>query len=642
MYLEDCISVIKEYFPDKWENEFLFSSPEEIEESQSNLLSKITIVTNKVFEKLHLSVLGGEYLIEENFEDYINSFNSVLEGSTVDPGSVVDESYNQFVNTFLRGFIFPLRVAIKNYDGHFRRIKRRYETPERLSLFEAVSVKEFFIPNNIPISSVNDSLSDFININLHLSLVDHNIAVKSNQLKDMILIYHTLDDRVKASNDKVLYLLKDKCGFLIKKILIKYDKDPRNYYYALDFDDKPFSISQFEVGYFSEYNNLVQVGYAERDKNEDEYSELKSSIYRIDKDVRNENVILFEDYFKYIKYYKENDHQSCNKIERLISNFKKQEDSLNGLNSLLNKWAYQVSLNYLINNQISFEINNKSITLENFMSKISNIDILQEETGIKNYFPYLKIFQYIMTLFDTKLDKLQTNSDLQEIQNEAAFINRNIEELEKIEKQLYLSFEWCSDRNFIPFQVPQNECIKKIELGEGESLNLFLASTFILPINFEKVKLERDNASRNLMNLKSRLYSYNTLKSEKEQVIRIKAEVEKTDRRQIEILSIFAAIVLFVSSNIQVFAKAESFTDALRFMLLFAYVLVLFIVSIWLISRDNGFKFSIKNISAIHWFFMLLLTLATIIALVLIYPDFKSELKAKRQEKSLSIEIERH
>src|SRR5690606_28075665 len=86
------------------------------------------------------------------------------------------------------------------------------------------------------------------------------------------------------------------------------------------------------------------------------------------------------------------------------------------------------------------------------------------------------------------------------------------------------------------------------------------------------------------------------------QMRQIRKEVEKIDRRAIEIIGGFSAIVLFDSGRIQIFSiDGIIITDGLNWMLLFSYSLILFIFLIWLITRDG---LAIKGLSVIHWAFL--------------------------------------
>ena len=96
--------------------------------------------------------------------------------------------------------------------------------------------------------------------------------------------------------------------------------------------------------------------------------------------------------------------------------------------------------------------------------------------------------------------------------------------------------------------------------------------------------------------------------------IDIKNRMEKADRRSIEILGIFAAIVLFSAGGIQIF-RFENITivDAFKFMLCFSYSLVLFIFLIWLITREN-----IRSVTWIHRIFFIALSIISYLALAFI------------------------
>ena len=171
----------------------------------------------------------------------------------------------------------------------------------------------------------------------------------------------------------------------------------------------------------------------------------------------------------------------------------------------------------------------------------------------------------------------------------------------------YENYEWCKDKNFLSFQLPANEC--KIKYAE---YNIFLSSSFVLPINYEKILRELTELSRKLEKYKTLFEVHENLKSEKTIIKELRENIEKNDRRSIEILGIFAAIVLFTSSSVQIFSiKGVDFKQALKFMLCYSYSLTLFIFLIWLITREN-----IKSVTTIHKIFFFALAITAVISLL--------------------------
>ena len=618
MYLEECNKSLSEYFPDNWEQQFASSTESDVEQT-NNILADLTAHLSKsakiFFKSLNLSVLSGEYISISDFEDYIKKIEKTLTLiSEIDEGLVPIQYRGNFQDLLYIGFTKPLVQAINNYLGHYKKIKRKYNNPDRQSLFEAISKKNLHIPENHP-NWTYTLLGEFINFTLRLSYIDHVLVVRAKQLEDLILIYHNLEERKKKNPDDIIViLLFDKCSFLLKKLLIRFDRDPGNYYYALDFEDKIIDQERFSPGNFEVFNQATKIQYVDS-KLERTYHQFKENSKNFIKDWKNSKKLSFEGYHSIVKYHKEFNNTSIEKLTEIIAKFKTSHSSDNSFD----EWASNVSYIYLNNNLLSFRLKQNNLSIRKIEEVFNETLILQSDLEIKNYFPFLKICKALLNIAEKELNKLPDSH---------INIDKIIKLIGKVEKEMLLCFEWCSDHHFIPFQLPFHECTKTVTIKDN-SYSLFLASSFILPINFEKVNRELEEVQRNIKDYKSKYDIHVSIREEKEEIKNIKEAIQKTDKRHIEILSIFAAIVLFVSSNIQVFSKAETFIDALRFMLVFAYILILFVVVIWFITREQGFK--IRKMPFVHWFFIGLLSLSTIGALYMIYPDLKINKERKQK-----------
>lgn len=87
--------------------------------------------------------------------------------------------------------------------------------------------------------------------------------------------------------------------------------------------------------------------------------------------------------------------------------------------------------------------------------------------------------------------------------------------------------------------------------------------------------------------------------------------IENSEKKNIEILSIFSAIVLFSFGEIQMFQRLEG-NEIFKFSLLFAYSLIMFVLVIWLITRDYSVSGKLK-LPTMHYVLIGLIGLATIV-----------------------------
>jgi len=192
-----------------------------------------------------------------------------------------------------------------------------------------------------------------------------------------------------------------------------------------------------------------------------------------------------------------------------------------------------------------------------------------------------------------------------------------IAELEVCIKKLFENYEWAADSNFLAYQLPFKECLVDAPLDNKETLSIFLASSFILPINFEKIRNEIQQIKTDFVKYKTMLDIHTSISAEKEEIKKIKIQIDQTEKKYIEILSIFAAIVLFASGEIQLFKDVQNPELAGRFMFMWGYGLAVFVLLIWMITRDYQIK-----VSNIHWVLIVIFILATYIAIAGLFNFF--------------------
>lgn len=576
MHIEICKELIDREFNNGWETNLDLSSPEKFKEKNPRFIGVLDTLLKNCFINLNLSVLKGEYILDKDFNLHLDKVSESLQfylNINLTNGSI--ESEEEISGLLLDKLINPLNQSIKEYRGFYKEIINKYSVPFRISLLNAKRIER----------SLNDRTAQnyfhqFIDFNIELAKIDHNLAVKDIILQRLLIIYHEISEQ--KGNDYIQLILKNKCSYLLKKILIKFGRDPKKYYYAIDFEDQSLDPTKFDSGIFREFEDKTE--QLQPDDGIMILSpELKDRIETLKNDfLSNKRYEKFEDYFLLVSELKQ-DKSSDVRIEKLRKSFNKWESDQVKWESdqvKFNQYVFAISQIYFYNNHVSYKLKHCELKISEIKRLFDSVKADQDELKIQNYFPYLKICNTLIEKFKRELEGEYFNST--ELGKILDLLTSHLE------KELFNAFEWCSDRNFLPFQQPFNECClpKKNVNGKDEIENLFLASSFVLPINYQKVKIDIDDIKREISELKVKL----ELSKERVELEKIKTEIQKTDRRHIEILSVFAAIVIFASSSIQIYKGGFTLNDSLRFMLVFGYCLVLFIVIIWMITRSDGFK----------------------------------------------------
>ncbi len=215
-----------------------------------------------------------------------------------------------------------------------------------------------------------------------------------------------------------------------------------------------------------------------------------------------------------------------------------------------------------------------------------------------NYFPYLAFLKHIKTEIKKELDKSNPSF---------LILEKYLEHYQNNIKTLYKNFEWCKDNDFQAYVLNKKLSQISYQLPTYGNIMLFVASSFILPINYKKVNREIDDLKNSINEYETHIPLLKRILEEEQQIKNTQQDIEKRDRNQIEILGIFAAVVLFAAGGINIFKESPSIEQSAKFGLIFSYSLSIFVILIWLITRDyRHFK-----PSPIHFIIVIIFAIAT-------------------------------
>ncbi len=257
------------------------------------------------------------------------------------------------------------------------------------------------------------------------------------------------------------------------------------------------------------------------------------------------------------------------------------------------------------------------------MEKINDIyeelKRIQLRTNVKNYFPFYKL-ACCYSEFIEKLIKNDTiqEKDLSKIRTALHQFQENINFMER-----YL--EWADRYDFLPYQPQYKDCCTETDI-EKEKLNIFLASAYVIPIDIT-------NYRKKLKDLQAKVSLYTSILEIKHISIKEHAfvqevhnEAKESQKNNIQILSVFAALVIFAAGNMQIFKTVETLKEAVVFMLTLAYALCLFSVVIWfIVSYKNKFQ-----LTKAHKFLILCLFIGLVFSICAIFMDWGAYSKEKQ------------
>ncbi|MCJ8164148.1 hypothetical protein MKJ04_04790 [Pontibacter sp. E15-1] len=618
-YIDSCIASINSAFPDSFFSAATITTglPDEEQEEQfiQELKLEIDLLATNIFGALHYTLLSGNYIEFSQAKLKLTELQRAAGniGAVIEQGlkSVSSEAGVNFYNSRLSSslsysFNGVINDAISLFRHFIHQIESELEKPELTTLFRTNHLDEktedVLVQVILAISGIEFETRNHYNLlkyNLKIASLDHKLLVAKEPLNELLQVKEKLGSQG-VDDPAYLVLLRDKCDFLLYKILKRLEEDEQSYIYTHELQDKEVKKEDLSISHYKEFKDLTDSHYQENLKPN---SAQKLRYKKYEPKLKNGTLTEFGEYHTLIKF-KKDFHPSIEKLENLTYKFNDLIDLTiadTSSTDLFDKRASFISQNYAYNNCFSLCLQ-KCDNLK-IKSKLEAVNELQDTTEVHNYFPYFYYSRFLENKIKEKLSNAQSSEDLKDI-------NDDFSELDLVLKKCFENFEWCRDRAFLAYQLPFKECKKTVDIN-NQNYEIFLSSSFILPLNYNKIKIERDALSREYSRLQ-------TLHEVKLEIVAEKKEIKKQsqdlqhfinshDRKQVEILSIFAALVFFTAGSIKVFEKAVLFSEVVLFMLATAYSLGLFVILIWLITRN----YSVKN-HWLHWFFVSAYILITV------------------------------
>lgn len=282
-----------------------------------------------------------------------------------------------------------------------------------------------------------------------------------------------------------------------------------------------------------------------------------------------------------IRYYKETtaDIDGLNRIESFL---KSKRD--------LAKEARHLT-SYLLNNKLSFWVSTKE-PLDLFKIKTLFYEITSQYNNYSmyNYFPYLKYLKALKINIDNELSKTNANTIvieefLTEFKNVLKEGKNNI--VKMIDNQYYCDYE---------FILPINES-KVIH----NSKEFYLLSLYYVPRDVAIVNNELEQFSNYFNNIENTKNIFNSIQNKMEaSLAQIDDKAKSADKRSIEIITLFSAIVMFVAGDIQLLKGVENIKIAINLMLVFGFTLSVFVGLIIILIRSSETPL-IKRCKSFHF-----------------------------------------
>ena len=557
------------------------------EDAQKSVKEKQKVFEEEVFCLFAQSVLSGEYLIRK---EYISSLETLFE--ILSSAEQYDDDTMPLKTLAISEFnamTYMLLEVIKSYRHLLTMLNNKYAKKRTKYIINAYRVQHE-INGSAPFGALYNILID-------ITRIDHFLSYGKKTIDNLILYHTELTNGIEGKNlpDNVLQVLDvldKKCLFLLKKLLVD---DNTEFDYMIDFKPHHSDISKLDLGSFEIMDKRFEFYRAESYSNDVMGDEL-------DIKARNKSLPIGQ-YTLLMKYYKDAKRTIHPQIDNIINDFDQIYSYLSDIftSRSLDIYALGTLRNYMYNCRFSFLMKNPTYTFEDLQNDLNEIIDIQYKTGVLNFYPYRKAFEKAMQLFrrEDKLEKLQFHKYKE-------FMQLCISRFEE-------AMQWCRENCFYPIQNTYRECLVAVQ-GFGA---VFIASSFCRPVRYEKLQDELNSFKNQLLLVDNEI----ALREEKEEMKNLKKDIDNSRTREIEMLSVFTAIITFLFGTIGFFADNEEhdYVHLLYSVFGLGAILMIFVCGIHLITirREKNVKDYFTHPRMWFCLFTILLSVSLIIWLII-------------------------
>lgn len=453
----------------------------------------------------------------KNFLEMITAFDNVNHLDEIGSYSDIERikiKFNELNNS--------LYNALRYYQNFIEGSKRKFDLnlpDEKYGAFQ--------IRSNIR----ENTLSFFTDLTIPLCKYDYNLPVQSKDFKNIILVRNRLIFQIECTTftklRNIFTLLLHKCNYIIQRVKASPFESKSNFITEIIYPQN------LELGDYEAFTKMP-------------IDDEKKCLESIKSD--QQRVLPF---VYLMKYYKDNlvDSKDIKLMDYVIDRYLEKYDNFLRNSFTADKpfkykydtFSWNSVLNYLHNCRFSFYVQRGNPNLKGIKCEINRIQDIQGTTYIKNFHPYEKAIEAIISCVKKHLKNNKFNDWL---------IEDKLDELNRLLNKYEEALQWSENHKFFPFQLPFDESFFN---SESYNLKLFVPSAFATDIDYKSLnntlasfKKERDNLAF--------LFS---LSKERRDIEAIKETIKTTDKKAFDLIAIFTAAITFLFGTINIFVTNE-------------------------------------------------------------------------------------
>ena len=530
------------------------------------------------FKILSISVLLGEYIFIDDFFQKLNKIESEIKKLPTYWGVLnIGGAQLRKISEQIVGVSSAITIAIERYKDFCKHIENAYSDNKKDFVFERNNTL-IEKQNQKDLALENEELILYFENILKVNTIDHFLSSKKESIVEILNIEFYF-------KQSPIPFFKENSNIAFQKAnFLKYKWKQRQeveFSYLEDSTHKELNTQEITLPELKEWENIINLQY------EYQSNWQKSITNRVKSYLKIEN--LKDDTPKFIihqliKYYKDiaPDYKKGYQIADFLIKSRKNSEKYN-----YDAYVEDIFCNYALNNAFSCFLKQET-GIENIFSKYYETE--EKLTSItRNYF--LK-YKFLNKVFELLLQKCK------EVSKEF-FINEYQEYLNKC-KDILTSYkeykDWSLENFNYIYLLPYKESLVDFKI-ESKNLPIFFASSFVLPPSHLEIEKHYKEIEEKYNKLNSYLEFTLFFNNETNEINKIKESIKGTEKRSVETLTIFTAIISFIIGNVALFQFIKTFYEALIFILIYVIALSVFVLLIFVSTK--GFK---KIIS--YWRFL--------------------------------------